>query len=86
MAAENSLAALHARLVVRRRLVGSTVLSDYCALTKPEVNFLIAITTFAGFYLGRAAPWRDFPFSLLINAMFGTLLVASGAGTLNQYI
>ena len=87
MAAENSLAALHnARLVVRRRLVGSTVLSDYCALTKPEVNFLIVITTFAGFYLGRAAPWRDFPFSLLINAMFGTLLVASGAGALNQYI
>ena len=86
MAAGNSLAALHARLVVRRRLVGSTVLSDYCALTKPEVNFLIVITTFAGFYLGRAAPWRDFPFSLLINAMFGTLLVASGAGTLNQYI
>src|SRR6266852_5739453 len=27
-------------------------LADYWALTKPEVNFLIAVTTFAGFYLG----------------------------------
>jgi heme O synthase-like polyprenyltransferase len=25
--------------------------SDYWALTKPEVNFLIAVTTFTGFYL-----------------------------------
>ena len=30
----------------------SAILSDYWALTKPEVNFLILITTFAGFYLG----------------------------------
>jgi len=29
-------------------------LSDYWALTKPEVNFLILITTFAGFYLASA--------------------------------
>ena len=26
---------------------------DYWALTKPEVNFLIVISTFAGFYLGQ---------------------------------
>ena len=26
--------------------------ADYWALTKPEINFLIAIATFAGFYLG----------------------------------
>jgi heme o synthase len=62
------------------------VLSDYWALTKPEVNLLIVITTFAGFYLARAAPWRDFPFLLMINTLVGTLLVASGTGTLNQYI
>src|SRR5262249_14605839 len=60
--------------------------SDYWAITKPEVNFLIVITTFAGFYLGRAAPYRDFPLLLLVNAILATLLVASGAGTLNQYI
>ena len=62
------------------------ILADYWALTKPEVNFLILITTFAGFYLARAAGWRDFPFWLSINALLGTLLVASGTGTLNQYI
>jgi protoheme IX farnesyltransferase len=61
-------------------------LADYWALTKPEVNFLILITTFAGFYLAREAGWRDFPFWLSINTLLGTLLVASGTGTLNQYI
>jgi hypothetical protein len=29
-------------------------LSDYSALTKPEVNFLILITTFVGFYSASA--------------------------------
>jgi protoheme IX farnesyltransferase len=67
------------------RFAGST-LSDYWALTKPEVNFLILITTGVGFYLGRAAPWRDFPSLLMIHTLVGTLLVASGTGTLNQYI
>lgn len=64
----------------------STVLADYWALTKPEVNFLIVITTFAGFYLARADQWRDFPLWLSINAVLGTLLIASGTGTLNQYL
>ena len=86
MAAEPILGAVDAPFVERRRLVDPAVLSDYWAITKPDVNFLILITTFVGFYLGRAAPQRDFPFLLLVNAMLGTLLVASGAGTLNQYI
>lgn len=64
----------------------STILSNYWVLTKPEVNFLIVITTFAAFYLARAAGWRDFPFWLSVNALLGTLLVASGTGTLNQYL
>jgi len=59
---------------------------DYFALTKPEVNFLILVTTFAGFYIGCSSAWRDFPFLRCINAVLGTLLVASGTGTLNQYI
>jgi heme o synthase len=70
----------------QRRLALSTVLSDYWKLTKPEVNFLIVITTFTGFYLGCAAQWLDFSFVRLINTLLGTLLVASGTGTLNQYI
>jgi heme o synthase len=61
-------------------------LADYWALTKPEINFLIAIATFAGFYLGWPAQLHGFPFLLLIHTLLGTLLVASGTGTLNQYL
>src|SRR5216683_7716832 len=61
-------------------------LSDYWALTKPEVNFLILITTGVGFYLGCGNEARPFSFLALFNTLFGTLLVASGTGTLNQYI
>ena len=70
----------------RSRWPGAAVLSDYWALTKPDVNFMILTTTFAGFYLGCAARLTDFPFLRLIHTLLGTLLVASGTGTLNQYI
>jgi protoheme IX farnesyltransferase len=68
-----------------RPFAGST-LSDYWALTKPEVNFLILITTLVGFYLGCGSEARPFSFIPLFNTLLGTLLVASGTGTLNQYI
>jgi len=71
--------------VQERHLVGSTLLSDYWALTKPEVNFLILITTFVGFYLASSSD-RRFSFAGLFNTLLGTLLVASGTGTLNQYL
>ena len=62
----------------------TAVLADYWTLTKPEVNFLILITTFTGFYLASpASHWRIL---LLFNTLVGTMLVASGTGTLNQYI
>lgn len=60
--------------------------SDYWALTKPEVNFLIAIATLTGFYLACPNQFDHFPFLPLFNTLLGTLLVASGTGTLNQYI
>jgi heme o synthase len=60
-------------------------LSDFWALTKPEVNFLIVIATFTGFYLGCPTNLHPFPFARLFSTLFGTLLVASGTGTLNQY-
>ncbi len=44
--------------VQERHLGGSTLLSDYWALTKPEVNFLILITTFVSFYLASANEGR----------------------------
>src|ERR1700724_3393937 len=68
-----------------RRFAGSR-LSDYWALTKPEVNFLILITTGVGFYLGCKNEARPLSFPALFNTLLGTLLVASGTGTLNQYI
>jgi heme o synthase len=63
-----------------------TVLRDYWALTKPEVNFLILITTFAGFYGGCASAGRPLSLAASFNTLLGTLLVASGTGTLNQYL
>jgi protoheme IX farnesyltransferase len=57
--------------------------AEYWTLTKPEVNFLVLISTLVGFYLaarGAADGW------LLFHTLMGTLLVASGTGTLNQYI
>jgi heme o synthase len=59
---------------------------DFWTLTKPEVNFLIVIATFTGFYLGYPGDLHSFPLGRLLNTLFGTLLVASGTGTLNQYL
>src|SRR5271154_1804771 len=58
--------------------------SDYWALTKPEVNFLILITTFAGFYLASSSGPGNFHSLLAFNTLLGTLLVAGGTATLNQ--
>jgi protoheme IX farnesyltransferase len=60
--------------------------ADYWALTKPEVNLLIAIATFTGFYLAVPGPFGEFPLLRLVHTLLGTLLVASGTGTLNQYV
>ena len=83
MATEPAIAPMGVERCVSVR--SNTALADYWALTKPEVNFLIAVTTFAGFYLSCPIHSHHFPFTLLIHTLLGTLLVASGAGTLNQY-
>ena len=57
--------------------------ADYWQLTKPEVNFLVLVSTLVGFDLARRGP---LDFTLLFSTLLGTLLVASGTGTLNQYI
>jgi heme o synthase len=85
VASEPILAELDLSVAKRTRVWDSKRWFDYLALTKPEVNFLIVVTTFAGFYLGCPSTWRDFPFLRSMNAMLGTLLVASGTGVLNQY-
>jgi len=55
----------------------------YVALTKPDVTFLVVITTVAGFYLGSVGP-LDWP--LLFQTVLGTALVAGGTAALNQYV
>jgi len=80
-----TLAEVPSAAVQERHFGGSTLLSDYWALTKPEVNSLILITTFVGFYVASARDGR-FSFAGLFNTLLGTLLVASGTGSLNQYL
>jgi protoheme IX farnesyltransferase len=58
-------------------------LRDFYTLTKPEVNLLILMTTSAGYYLASRGPFRV---AGLINTLIGTLLVASGTATLNQWM
>src|SRR5258708_38078741 len=58
-------------------------LRDYYTLTKPEVNLLILMTTSAGYYLGSQEPLR---MGRLLLTLVGTLLVASGTATLNQWM
>ena len=54
MATEPILVVLDVSAAQGRPIANSNVLFDYWELTKPEINFLIAITTAAGF--GLASP------------------------------
>ena len=71
----------HQRTPLTDRLLAKA--RDYYVLTKPEVNLLILMTTSAGYYLGSRG---SFHFSGLIHTLIGTLLVASGTATLNQWM
>jgi heme o synthase len=55
----------------------------YVALTKPDVSFLVLITTAAGYYMGARGPvaWLH-----LIHTVFGTMLIAAGTAALNHYV
>ena len=87
MAMEPILAALDlAAMQRRRRFAISAVLFDYWELTKPEINFMIVITTAAGFWMGTAAALPSFPWMPFLHTLLGTAFVASGAATLNQLI
>src|ERR1700733_7607655 len=81
-----STAALDVRPSARPSSLLRSAIPDFWALTKPEVNFLIVMATFTGFYLGYPGDLHNFPLGRLLNTLCGTLLVASGAGVLNQYL
>ena len=69
-----------------RYRVNSNGLAAYWMLTKPEISFLIAITVLVGFCMARPVASQGFPVVLLMHTLIGTLLVASGSSTLNQFI
>jgi protoheme IX farnesyltransferase len=55
----------------------------FVALTKPDVSFLVLLTTAAGFYMGVRGPmdWLK-----LAHTVFATMLIAAGTAALNHYI
>jgi protoheme IX farnesyltransferase len=57
--------------------------SAFVALTKPDVSFLVVMTTAAGYYMAARGPvdWLH-----MIHAVFGTALIAAGTSALNHYI
>ena len=61
------------------------ILADLWALTKPEINFLIAITVLVSFLVAHQGSQ---PVSIILgfNAIAGTLFVSSGAAVLNQFM
>jgi protoheme IX farnesyltransferase len=71
------------RPTMRRHPEWLVRLADYWTLTKPEVNFLVLVSTLVGFYLASHGP---LDLRLLFHTLMGTLLVASGTGTLNQHL
>ena len=59
--------------------------ADVWALTKPEINFLIAITVLVGFLAARQSLGLAFILQA-VSATVGTLLVSSGGAALNQFM
>ena len=86
MSSEPLLVAHGLPVVQPAHFVRSNVLYNYWTLTKPEINFLIGLATAAAFVVGNGEPLARFPWVLLVHTLLGTVLVASGAGALNQVI
>lgn len=55
----------------------------YADLIKARLTFLVVLTTLVGFYLGSRGP---VDYLLMLHAVLGTALVASGAAALNQFL
>ena len=55
----------------------------FITLTKPDVSFLVLMTTAAGYYMGARGPlnWLH-----MLHTVFATMLIAAGTATLNHYI
>jgi len=86
MAAGPMLAAPALAFAPRRSFPGAAALADYWAMSKPDVNFLIGIATGTAFTIASRAASPSFPWTALGHTVAGTVLVASGAATLNQWM
>jgi len=55
----------------------------FLTLTKPDVTFLVVVTTAAGYYMAVRGPlnWIH-----LLHAVFATALIAAGTAALNHYV
>jgi len=86
MVTDPALAASDVAIVLPSPAASASIASDYWSITKPEINFLIVITTAAGFYVSSPEPLSRFPWTPFLHTLLGTVLVASGAAALNQWI
>jgi protoheme IX farnesyltransferase len=59
---------------------------DYIELTKPRITWLILMSTGIGYFFGLPShAWREINWLLLLHAILGTGLIASGTAALNQW-
>ena len=67
---------------VAAEVSGASRAALYMALTKPDVSFLVVMTTIAGYALGTRGPldWLR-----MGHTVFGTTLIAAGTSALNHY-
>jgi len=64
-------------------LTQANKLGAYISLTKPDVSFLVLMTTGTGFYMGARGPidWLH-----LLHVVLGTMMIAAGTAALNHYM
>ncbi len=61
-------------------------MTEYIALTKPRITWLILMSTGVGYFFGLEDRWRGWAdFFILLNTIVGTALIASGTAALNQW-
>lgn len=65
------------------KYVNAETLAAYYELTKPGITFTILISMVVGFILGSGS---SINFILLLNAVIGTWLIASGTAAHNQFM
>ena len=69
-------------MVMERPAGFAGVLRDYLQLSKSRIVMMVLITTAAGYlFATRSVDW-----TLLLNTLIGTALVAAGTNALNQYV